>query len=312
MSASAQRLCLLAYLMLSAPLVEADTQQAADSWAYMPAPLIPADNALTPARVALGKRLFHEQRLSVTGTYSCATCHQPERHFTDGLAQAAGAYGDTLPHNTPTLYFAAYNASFGWTETGATTLEEQHLTPLFNRTPVEMGYSEKLLSLLAADDDYRILFSEAYGSVTTAILIKALASYVRTLKPPATAFDAFLFDDDATAMTAQSRAGMELFFSPRLGCSQCHASLTFSGPLRHTVTQAEAVFHVMGVGGSEVAFRAPTLRQIRNTAPYMHDGSLKSLGEVIDHYQTHPSERVPSFTLNEEEREQLTAFLHDL
>ncbi len=284
------------------------------TWGYLPEPIVPADNPLTPAKVVLGKRLFHEARLSVTGTYTCASCHHPDRYFTDGLATAVGALGDHLPLNTPTLYFSAFNASLGWLESGPTTLEEQHRTPLLSRNPVEMGFQPNNLPLLRGDASYPALFAEAFGDseISTETIIKALASYVRSLTPPVTAFDRYLFEDDAQGMSMDARAGMDLFFSERLGCGECHASLALSGPISHSVQQANPVFHVMGVSGNAAALRAPTLRYITHTAPYMHDGSIPSLHAVLEHYQTQPSPRVPAFRLTADETRQLLAFLHTL
>jgi cytochrome c peroxidase len=284
------------------------------SWGPLPTPIIPADNPMTPAKAALGKRLFHDNRLSVTGTYSCATCHQPDRHFTDGLPRAIGALGDSLPFNTPTLYFSAFNASLGWLEGAPTTLEEQHHRPLFNTRPVELGFGAAQLAALGADPGYRKAFAAAFGdnAVNTANLVKALATHVRSLAAPQTAFDHYLFGDDDSGMSVDAKAGMELFFSPRVGCSLCHASLAMSGPITHSVQRAAPVFHVMGVGGSTMAFRAPTLRYVQHTAPYMHDGSMASLQEVLAHYEARPSTRVPAFSLTPRERSQLLAFLQTL
>lgn len=284
------------------------------SWGYLPAPIIPSDNPLTPAKVALGKRLFSEPMLSVTGAYSCASCHQPGRHFTDGLPRAIGAQGDELASNTPTLYYAGFSSSLGWQDTGTRTLEQQHRSPLFNTDPVEMGYSETRLANLRRDRDYPSQFAAAFpdDGISTSTVVKALASYVRTLVPEPSAFDAYLFDDDHSALSVAAQAGMGLFFSSRLGCSQCHASLAFSGPISHALQRAQPVFHVTGVGDSGRAFRAPTLRRVAHTAPYMHDGSLATLQQVVQHYQHVNAKRVPKFTLTETEQRQLIAFLRSL
>jgi cytochrome c peroxidase len=284
------------------------------SWGYLPAPIVPADNPMTAAKAALGSQLFRDPRLSVTGTYSCATCHQPERYFTDGRATAVGALGDSLELNTPTLYYSAFNASLGWLDSGPATLEEQHRTPLFNNDPVEMGFGAEQLKQLGSDPIYRQAFAAVFDdkTVNTEHVIKALAAYVRSLKPPVTAFDRFVFEDDEDALSAQAKAGMRLFLSDRLGCSHCHTSAALSGPVRHSIHQAPPVFHIMGVGGSTAAFRAPTLRYLRHTAPYMHDGSMNSLQQVLSHYQARPSPKVPAFSLSEAEQTQLLAFLDAL
>ncbi len=296
-----------------AALVCLTTAAAADEtlWGYHPPPLIPADNALSPDRISLGQRLFHEPALSVNRTTSCATCHQPERHFTDGRTRAIGALGEAHPHNTPTLYNTAYNASYGWRDDGLTSLEAQHRIPLFNHAPVEMGYEDGFTERLADDPSYVSAFDAAYGTpITTDTIIKALASYVRTLTAPETAFDRYLFYDEPLDETA--RTGMTLFFSERLGCGSCHAAFTLSGPINHAAQRAEPVFHVTGVGGSASAFRAPTLRQVQHTGPYMHDGSLETLEDVISHYQATDAERVPEFELSNAERAALLAFLRTL
>jgi cytochrome c peroxidase len=284
------------------------------TWGYLPSPLIPADNPLTPAKVQLGQRLFTETALSVTDAYSCGSCHRPQHHFTDGLPRAVGATGEQHPRNTPTLYNVAYNASFGWLDEGLTQLEAQHLVPLFNNAPLEMGFDDSRLRVLATDPTYVTQFATAFtdGVISTENVTKALASYVRTLIAPVSAFDRYLFEDDSTALSASAIAGLELFFSPRLGCAQCHASFNLSGPISHQLQASEPVFHVTGVGSTNIAFRAPTLRMVKHTAPYMHDGSLATLYEVVQHYQQVRVERIPVFDLSAAEQRQLIAFLESL
>lgn len=281
---------------------------------FYPAPLVPADNPSTVEKVALGERLFSEPALSVTGNFSCASCHQPDQHFTDRLPVAIGATGEPHTRNTPTLYNVAFNASLNWDDQGITQLEDQHLIPLLNDDPVEMGYDETLLKALLKDPAYASAFGEAFPgrTITTRELAQAIAAYVRTIRAPVSAFDRYLFFDQQSALSDEARAGMALFFSDRTGCSHCHASLNFSGAVVHEFQQAPPVFHITGVGGSEHAFRAPTLRAIRHTEPYMHDGSLASLSAVLDHYQSTQAERVPQFRLTAKEAAQLIAFLESL
>ena len=281
---------------------------------FLPAPLIPANNSLTAQKIALGKQLFSDTRLSANQTYSCASCHKPEQHFTDGLPRAINLYGQVLAFNTPTLYTAAYNSSYGWTDQGVLSLEAQHSRPLFNTNPVEMGFTEAGLELLQTDNTYPAIFEAAFNDrqITSERVIKALASYVRTLRPPANPFDDLLFNDNRGALSADAYAGMDLFFSEELGCSGCHAALTFSGPISHAEVQTKPAFHVTGVGGSITAFRAPTLRAITHTAPYMHDGSLQTLEQVLDHYQNSGADNVPSFSLTSRQAHQLIEFLKTL
>ena len=280
----------------------------------LPAPLIPDNNLLTPQKAKLGELLFSDTRLSVNQTYSCASCHKPEQHFTDGLPRAINMFGQELAFNTPTLYNTAYNSSYGWTDQGVRSLEAQHSRPLFNTNPVEMGFTEAGLALLQADDTYPTLFEAAFNDrqITSTRVVQALASYVRTLRPPANPFDDLLFNDNRAALSADAYAGMELFFSEKLGCSECHAALTFSGPISHIQAQTEPAFHITGVGSNDTAFRAPTLRAIAHTAPYMHDGSLQTLRQVIAHYQNSDVDNVPSFRLTPRQEHQLIEFLESL
>lgn len=305
---------LLAAVLSADAAASTDPTSSASTGDFFPDPITPADNPLTPEKIALGKRLFSEIRLSVNNTYSCASCHQPSRHFTDGRRLAVGATGATHHRHTPTLYNVAFNTSFGWEDMGLRSLEQQHLVPLLNREPVEMGFTDSLLRTLAQDATYVAAYQAAFDdtSITLTNSLRAIASYVRTLRAPQSAFDRYLFHDEASAMSAAARNGMALFFSGRLGCSSCHASLNFSGPIRHALMDAEPVFHITAVGGSSTPFRAPTLRAIRHTAPYMHDGSVPDLMAVIRHYETVDAERIPEFKLTEQERGELVAFLETL
>ena len=283
-------------------------------------PLIePTDNPSTLAKVRLGERLFDEPLLSAQGTMSCATCHQPERHFTDGQAVAIGVDGAPHQRNTPTLYNVGYNASYGWSDDGIYRLEAQLLIPLGNRHPQEMGFDHHTLPRLLQEDGYADLFAQAFAGeqISVTHLTAALASYLRSLAAPVSAFDRHLFFDDSTALSDAAKRGLDLFFSPSLGCASCHASFNLSGPVRHQRSTAAPVFHVMGVGGSPLAFRAPTLRSVVHTAPYMHDGSVPTLAAVVARYENIaalrlPHDRVPQFTLTDAQRGDLVAFLGSL
>ena len=273
--------------------------------------------AIKSARITLGKQLFSDTLLSKHNNYSCASCHIPTLHFTDGLPVAIGALGEPHQLHTPTLYNVGLNSSFGWQDQNITQLEQQHLVPLFNQHPVEMGFSSNVLPRLS--DKYPSLLQTGFNtnSATTIIVVQAIAAWIRTIKAPVSKFDRFLFLDEPLAFTEQEKAGLELFFSTRLGCSSCHANLTFSGPISFmakdgSLVRAPPVFHNTKVGNSVQAFRAPTLRQIANTAPYMHNGSLATLQQVIEHYQNVDAERVPKFQLSDKESQALLAFLNTL
>lgn len=323
-----------------------------------PEPPIPADNPMSDAKVALGAALFSDPRLSVTGTYSCASCHRPELAFTDGLPTAVGATGEHHARNTPSLFNTAYNASFGWADPNIRTLEAQHLIPMFNTEPVELGLNDariaRLLDQLAADQRINKQLRNAFPALdgqalTLAHIVQALASYVRSLVVADSPFDRYLyFDEDH--LTAPAKTGMRLFFSERLGCSLCHASFNLSGPVRATPgAEVDPVFHNTGLydlGGGQYpdpgvaahtgqsedtgAFRAPSLRNVGLTAPYMHDGSVATLREVLAIYaaggrvieggvtagdgRLNPFKRteVSGFELSNEEADALLAFLNAL
>ena len=275
------------------------------------APPVPADNPMSAQKVALGEVLFSDPRLSVTGAYSCASCHVPALAFTDGRPTAIGATGEHHTRNTPTLINVAYAATFGWADPSLTTLEAQHRVPMFNHAPVELGLDQVLpqrLAELDADPAIARMREAAYpdtsAGVTLDQVIQALASYVRTLLAADSAFDRYLYWGEES-LAADARRGMGLFFSARTNCALCHASFNLSGPVRQQgAPSPPAVFHNTGlynVGGKgrypdpglalhtgrdadTGAFRAPTLRNVAVTAPYMHDGSIATLDVVIDFY----------------------------
>ncbi len=291
-----------------------------------PAPFVPADNPMSAAKVALGRQLFFDTRLSVSGRYSCASCHDPARSFSDGRARAVGATGASLPDAAMALVNVAYNLSYGWQHREVTSLEAQMRLPLLNRHPVEIGLAGReraVTASLAADANYRRQFAQVFGgAISLPRIIKAIAAFERTLIDGHSAFDAYVFDGQRDALTPAAKRGMALFFSARLGCSACHAGFNFSGNWRDSQgVTGKASFADDGLGVGPV--RVPTLRNIVLTAPYMHDGRFATLDAVLDHYQrigrtpdsAHGGGRDPklrAFTLDSAEREDLKAFLGSL
>jgi cytochrome c peroxidase len=287
-----------------------------------PEPAVPADNPMSAEKVALGARLFADPRLSVTGRYSCASCHDPARSFTDGLARSRGATGDTLPLNAPSLINAAYNASLGWHDAGVTTLERQMRGPLFNAHPPELGLAGREADVersLLADSSMRTAFAAAFpwddDPVTMDNTIRAIAAYERTLLAAASPFDRYVFAGDHAALTDQQKRGMDIFFSDRGGCARCHGGINFAGDwIDRGHPSARAVFVDTGTGE---AVRVPTLRNLPATAPYMHDGRFATLDAVLDHYEklaTDPAAdaRLRRAPLTTEERAALREFLGSL
>jgi cytochrome c peroxidase len=286
-----------------------------------PTPAVPADNPMSAEKVALGRRLFFEPRLSVTGEYSCASCHNPARAFTDGRAVAVGATGQTLTRSAMSLINAAYNISFGWTKPEVLSLEQQMLEPLLNQHPVElglMGREAAVCDMLAADAEYATAFTQAFprDGVTFDNLIKAIAAFERTLIAGDSPFDHYVFRGEHDALSAQEKHGMELFYSPRAGCGSCHSGFNFNGNWRDSKgVTGESAFANNGVGSQPM--RVPTLRNIALTAPYMHDGRFGTLEAVLDHYasvaqQPASDPKLRTFNLSANERADVIAFLHTL
>jgi cytochrome c peroxidase len=293
-----------------------------------PVPRVPLDNPMTPAKVALGRSLFHDARLSGGGKLACSGCHRPELAYTDGLARALGARGDEHSRSTMSLTNVAYNASYGWDDPTLTELEAQALVPMLNEHPVEMGVlgrEREVLSRLEVDRNYRKLFARAFPDesepITLANVTRALASFERTLISGNSAYDRWAYLGEVGALTPQARAGARLFFSRRLSCFRCHAGFNLSGPVVYEGADTGLDTRVLDVagGGKEAGrLRAPSLRNVALTAPYMRDGSIATLEQVVDHYaaggrpRTLEDPLVRGFTLSREERRDLIAFLHAL
>jgi cytochrome c peroxidase len=284
-----------------------------------PVPAVPADNPMSDAKVELGRALFYERRLSVNGTLACAGCHQQARGFTDGRPRAIGATGERHPRSAMALANVAYNARFTWSDRRPRSLEEQMAQPLFNEHPVEMGLrspASGAVRALAADRRYRELFRSAFPRdarpVRLANVVRAIASFERTLISGRSAFDRYFFDDDPAALDPAARRGMQLFFSARAGCSACHTGLTLGG--------ARASYANTSVArGQRQAVRVPSLRNVEVTAPYMHDGSLATLEEVLQHYSAggryrsrYTDSRLRPIDLSPAERHDLIEFLDSL
>ncbi len=286
-----------------------------------PLPLVPNDNPMSAAKVDLGARLFREKRLSVSGTYDCESCHQPQFAFTDGRARAVGATGALTRNSAMSLANVAYNAAYTWSDPNVRTLERQMSQPLFNEHPIEMGLrgrESQVVALLSADTRYQGLFRAAFPAEAAPVsmdnIVKAIAAFERTLISGRSPFDRYVFDDDQEAVSVSAKRGMALFYSTRVGCAQCHYGLNFSGPLRYRgKPQAAPLMANTGLG----RVRVPTLRNVALTAPYMHDGSIATLAAVIEHYASGADNhrldrRMPALHLSEQEKADLIEFLESL
>src|SRR5262245_45072023 len=237
---------------------------------YMP---VPEDNPLTAATIELGRQLFNDRRLSRDGAIACVSCHDPARAFSDGRAKAVGVFGRQGRRNAPALVNRGYGRAFFW-DARTASLEEQVLQPIAD--PNEMD----------------LPIAEAAGRVglTPESLAKALASFVRSILSGNAPFDQFLAGD-RTALSEQRQAGLQIFRGTG-DCTACHVGPTLTDERTHNTGVAWSGGTVLDEGRAAVsgkaedrgAFKTPTLREISRTAPYMHDGSLASLAEVIDYY----------------------------
>jgi cytochrome c peroxidase len=249
---------------------------------------VPADNPLTEAKVQLGRKLFFDPILSADGTVSCASCHQPDHGFASPHPLAVGIGGRRTPRNAPSLFNRAYGKSFFW-DGREQTLEGQALRPIEN--PLEMGDSvPAALKRLQAHKDYPARFQTAFGDgVTATNLARALASFERVLLLGNSRVDRFRAGQ-TQALTEQERHGLWLYES-RGRCWRCHSGSNFTDEQYHNTGVSWGKmpldlgrFDTTKHEGDRGRFKTPTLRGVAMTAPYMHDGSLKTLEEVVDFY----------------------------
>ncbi|MBX3015079.1 MAG: di-heme enzyme [Caldilineaceae bacterium] len=324
-----------------------------------PLPRVPADNPMTAAKVELGRYLFYDPQLSGNGTMSCSSCHLQALAFTDGKVTSHGSTGDPLLRNSQALVNVAYNATYTWANPVLTDVEQQVLIPLFAEFPVEMGIAgneAEVLTRFQNDAAYLARFAAAFPEqaepITYQTIVQALASFVRSLISGDSPYDRYLAGDD-TAISAEAKAGMGLFFSERFECHHCHVGFNLTTSTVHekstfsaAVFQNNGLYNLDGQGAyprgnrglyeitNKAAdmgrFRPPTLRNVALTAPYMHDGSLATLDDVVRHYaaggrlittgelagdgRRNPlkSTLVPGFTIEEQEVAALVAFLESL
>ena len=294
---------------------------------------IPLDNPPTEETIALGRRLYYDPGLSADGTVSCATCHAPDLSFRDGKALSNGVAGQLGSRRAPTVVNAAYNTLQFW-DGRASSLEKQAEGPLTN--PVEMGNTlEGVVNYVRSDPKYRALFARAWGrkEITIDLVTRSIASFERTVVIGNSPFDRFYYRGDKKALSPAGQRGLKLFLNQKKGnCSVCHVIG------RRYALFTDNKFHNIGVGAdtwgtfedvgryvqtksaSDMgAFKTPTLRNIAKTAPYMHDGSLATLKDVVDHYvgggtsNPHLDKEIHALAfLTFNERADLKAFLESL
>jgi cytochrome c peroxidase len=317
---------------------------------------------MSVAKVELGRHLFYDPRLSADYSLTCASCHEQARAFTDGKALSRGVNGEPGVRSAMSLANVAYLPALTWQNPDLVSLEVQSLIPLFGEHPVEMGMAgreEELFNRLRADPLYRQLFAAAFpdGSagksqdapISLATITRALAAFQRSLVSVHSPWDRYRYGGESKAISESARRGEALFFGERLECYHCHGGLHFTDNIKHKrLPDGERGFHNTGLynidgtgsyppespGIVELTdlpddrgvFRTPSLRNIAVTAPYMHDGSIATLEEVIrDHYAiggratrsrhgANPmrSPFIAGFSISDDEVRDVVAFLESL
>jgi cytochrome c peroxidase len=319
-------------------------------------PIVPADNPMSTAKVELGRHLFYDKRLSDNQTFSCASCHEQKLAFADAKAVGFGSTGESHTRGAMSLANVGYTLTLTWANPTVTQLEHQAETPLFGTAPIELGMksSKEVEERLRTVPRYRELFAEAYRDeaepITMQNVDRALASFERTLISGNSPYDRYFYGDEKDALSESAVRGMFLVTAtdetqPHFECNHCHGTFNFSD---HTTWEGQdragmaPPFHQTGLydldgrgsypepntGIFSVTkkpedmgkFKAPTLRNIALTAPYMHDGSIPDLAGVLDHYAKGGRHRVPGktdallkpFTITEQQKKDVIAFLESL
>ncbi len=329
----------------------------ADSPLGLPPLTIPPSNQLTAEKIALGLRLFQDQRFSGDGTISCATCHKAEKAFTDGLPVASGIAGQTGTRNAPTLLNAAFYQTF-FLDGRRSSLEQQALDPFTN--PIEHGLTthQKIIEVIRNDSDYPQQFNLVYkveiDDITIDHVGSSIAAYERTLVSGNSAYDRYLFGRDKKALSKSAARGLKIF-RRKGNCANCHEiswdhalftdnnfynigiGMQHLKPVLDTiiskVKQGQAIdksslteqqhselgrFNVTNIIKDIGKFKTPTLRNITLTAPYMHDGSMETLQQVVDYYdkggETYPFKDPAIFPLHlsNQEKTDLVNFMKAL
>ncbi|MDG1816899.1 MAG: di-heme enzyme [Glaciecola sp.] len=295
-----------------------------------PKPQMPIDNEMSIAKVKLGRAIFYDKNLSFNQQQSCESCHQQQFAFAEPMITSIGTTGQTHRRNAPALVNIAYNKTLTWAHDGLTSLEQQILLPMFGESPIELGITNHDAEVLArfSTQEYLALFDQAFPGqeVSFDLIVKSLASFVRSLISLNSPFDQYAYQADDNAISPSALRGMNLFFSEKLECHHCHGGFNFTQSTSHekqlidrrpfhntglynvennvannlannlankvTNSMQSTGYPTADIGLEEIStlardngrFRAPTLRNVEVTAPYMHDGSINTLSEVLDFY----------------------------
>ena len=310
---------------------------------------------MSPARIELGRHLFYRPKLSVDGTMSCASCHQQHKAFTDGEVVHVGVHGEPGLRNVPSLANLAWMPTLNWANPKLKALENQVRIPIFGENPTEMGMHGRegaLFAALDADPKMMALLRSAYPAKSgfdIEALTGGLAAFVHSMTSFNSPFDRYFREHDSNAVSASALRGMKLFYTDEIGCRHCHDGLNFTDNLQSAdKVKPEIGFHntglyneddkgaypkrnpgareITGLPRDEGRFRTPSLRNVALTAPYMHDGSIATLREVIrGHYAIagraakgpHGASplrdpHVTGFTVSDADVDDMVAFLESL
>lgn len=331
-----------------------------------PAPNVPSDNPMSVEKVKLGRFLFYDKKLSENMTQSCSSCHIQALAFSDGRELGIGSTGQTHPRSAQQLSNVAYHPVLTWSDPTQLSLEIQSKAPLFGTSPIELGLSsDTYLNRIKGDSIYRELFSNAFGvgldKINEQNIRFALASFQRTLISGNSPYDKVVYQSQSSAMSASAKRGMNIFNGEVAECFHCHGGFNFTDTSSHTnVKNGDIIYNdngfrsltsynslsdnkkglyaTTGKSTDIGKFRAPSLRNVGLTFPYMHDGSIhcdtnlkptpgvyseecakNALGKVIEHYKSGgqtPSNKdttlIRGFTLTQTEKDDLINFLLSL
>lgn len=304
---------------------------------------------IASAKIALGRWLFFDNRLSYNQQKSCASCHDPKFCFSDGYRTSAGTDGYNVKHNAPSLINVVFLKHLTWADSSMHELAQQMRNPMFNEDPRELGikgHERLVLNKIAEDPYYQKAFKEAFPKQLLPIqldnIIQAIASYESVLTSFNSKYDRYL-KGNKKALNQQELAGLKLYQSESLQCANCHdkptlsqaSTLVYANTGLYNIAsnyplQDQGLFDYTGIAADKGKFRIPSLRNVMLTAPYTHNGSVQTISEMIDIYAAagrnipdgplkgdgakHPnkSKLIKGFTLSSLEKEQLLAFLNAL
>lgn len=293
---------------------------------YFDPMLVPEDNPITEEGVALGRKLFYDKRLSADNTISCGSCHKQEFAFADNKQFSTGVNAQPGVRNSMSLVNLGWGKHFFW-DGRATSLEEQVTDPITNKLEMANTWGV-VLQRLQQDKQYVKLFEKTFGpgKINSDLVMKALGQFERTLLSFNTRFDQYYFEGNAKALTQQEERGLDIFFGVG-NCNHCHSDVLLTDNFFRNngldLAPEPGLYNTTGKDTDRGRMKVPSLRNVTLTAPYMHDGRFKTLGEVIDFYSTSLHQKSPNVDehiipmgrglfLTDGQKADLIAFLHTL